>query len=165
MLRYVYGHDETVAQFVAQLIPHAHGRTLTGKAIGVIDDEGKLIAGIVYHQYDPVAETIEITGAALPGSRWLTRETIQRMYQYPFEQLGVQMIVHRTPANTEHLLEQLARRGYMLVKWPRMLGRDRDGVLCLFTSEAWDQCKFNSKRKKPERGNVEFMEWLNEEAA
>jgi len=165
MLRYVYGHDETVAQFVAQLIPHAHGRTLSGKAIGVIDDEGKLIAGVVYHQYDREAGTIEITGAALPGSRWLTRETIQRMYTYPFEQLGVQMIVQRTPADAEHLLEQLARGGYMFVKWPRMLGRDRDGVLCLFTREAWDECKFNSKRKKPERGNVEFMEWLNEEAA
>ncbi len=165
MLRYVYGHDEAVAQFVAQLIPHANGRKLTGKAIGVIDEDGKLIAGIVYHQYDPVAETIEITGAALPGSRWLTRETIARMYAYPFDQLGVQMIVQRTPADAEELLDQLARGGYMFVKWPRMFGRDRDGVLCLFTREAWDECKFNPDRKKPEPDMVEFTEWLNEEAA
>ena len=78
------------------------------------------------------------------------------------------MIVQRTPADAEELLEQLARGGYMFVKWPRMLGRDRDGVLCLFTREAWDECKFNPERKrepKPEPGMVEFDAWLNEEAA
>ena len=140
MLRYVYGHDEVVAQFVAQMIPHVreYSNSMGNcKTIGVIDGDGKLIAGLVYHNYDPVAGHIEITGAALPKSRWLTRETIRRMYSYPFEQIGVQMVVQRTPADNEALLDQLARGGFMFVHWPRLYGRDRDGVICLLTAEEW----------------------------
>ena len=132
-LRYVYGHDEIVAQFVAQMIPHIrdHANAIGNcKTIGVIDQDGKLIAGLVYHGYDPAAQTIEITGAALPKSGWLTRETIRRMYEYPFDQIGVQMIVQRTPADNKHLLGQLTAGGYEFVFVPRMYGRERDGVHC-----------------------------------
>jgi hypothetical protein len=50
MLRYVYGHDEIVAQFVAQMIPHV-GAGFGNAVDRVIDDDGKLIAGVVYHNY------------------------------------------------------------------------------------------------------------------
>jgi len=148
MLRYVYGHDEVVAQFVAQMIPHVreHANAISNcKTIGVIDQDGKLIAGLVYHGYDPVAQTIEITGAALPKSRWLTRETIRRIYEYPFNQIGVQMIVQRTPADNKHLLGQLKAGGYEFVFVPRMYGRDRDGFICLMTSENWAHNPINQR--------------------
>jgi hypothetical protein len=105
MLDYVYGHDQIVARFVADLIPHCHrGFGPNIKAMGVVDEEGKLIAGIVYSNYDPEAETIEISGAALPGKYWLTRGTIERMYVYPFLRCGCQMIYQKTPADNERLL-------------------------------------------------------------
>ncbi|HEY5807741.1 MAG TPA: GNAT family protein [Povalibacter sp.] len=147
-LRYVYGHDEIVARFVAQMIPHIrdHANAMGNcKTIGVIDGDGKLIAGLVYHAYDPPAGRIEITGAALPKSRWLTRETIRRMYRYPFDEIGVQMVVQHTPADNEELLEQLARGGYMFVHYPRMYGRHRDGVICLLTAEEWARNPINQR--------------------
>ena len=69
MLDYVYNYDELVARFVAMLIPHCRRGFGRCKTIGVIDDAGQLIAGLVYHNYDPEAGIIEISGAALPGSR------------------------------------------------------------------------------------------------
>ena len=97
MLDYVYGYDEIVADFVAQLIPHCHrGFGPNIKAVGVVS-EGNLIAGLIYHNWDPEAGSIEISAAALPGQNWLTRETIKRMYQFPFLQLGCQMVVQRVP--------------------------------------------------------------------
>jgi RimJ/RimL family protein N-acetyltransferase len=144
-MQYVYGHDEAVADFVAQLIPHCRERGFgTCKAIGVADEEGALIGGVIYHNYDPEAGVIEISGGAI-NPRWLTRKTIAHMYQYPFLQLGVQMIVQRTPADDERLLRQLAAYGYMFVKVPRMFGRDRDGVLCLLTVEDWENNRFNKR--------------------
>jgi hypothetical protein len=149
MLQYVYEQHEAVAHFVAQLIPHDRGGGGFGncKAIGVLDEHGNAIAGIVYYGYNRHAGTIEIAGAALPKSRWLTRETIRRMYEYPFLQLDVQMIVQRTPADNESLLRQLAAYDYMFVTVPRMFGRDRDGVLCLLTREAWEGNRFNLRFK------------------
>jgi RimJ/RimL family protein N-acetyltransferase len=145
MLDYVYGHDEIVSHFVATLIPHCRrGFGPAAKAIGVID-EGRLIAGIVYHNYDPEAGIIEISGAALPGTYWLSRETLRRMFQYPFHGCRCQMVVQRTPADDERLLGVLARYGYAFVTIPRLFGRDRDGVVCLLTREAWENNKFNQR--------------------
>lgn len=147
MLHYVYGHDQIVADFVAKLIPHAHRGFGNATAIGILDEEGRLIAGLVYHNWDPDAGTIEISGAALPRQKWLTRETIARMYQYPFLQIGVQMIVQRTPADDKRLLRQLSVYGYEFVKHRRMFGRNRDGIICSLTYEDWATNKFNQRLK------------------
>ena len=55
MLDYVYGHDALIADFVARLIPHCRrGFGPNIKAMGVIEG-GDLIAGIVWHNWDPEA--------------------------------------------------------------------------------------------------------------
>ena len=148
MLGYVHGHDQEIAQFVASLIPHCHrGFGPNVKATGVIDEEGRLIAGIVYHNWQPDFGWIEISGAALPGKQWLSRETLKQMYRYPFHVCGCQMVVQLTPADNESLLYMLHRFGYELIKLPRMYGRDRDGVACHLTREAWEANKFCQRFK------------------
>jgi hypothetical protein len=143
MLDYVYGQDEIVAHAVAQMIPHCRERGFGKcKAIGVVNESGNLLAGIVYHNWSPEAGVIELSIAALPKTKWLTRETLYRMFEYPFEQIGVQMVMHLVPADDERLLRQIAIAGHMFIAVPRLFGRDRDAVLCLLTREAWEQCKF-----------------------
>ena len=147
-LDYVYGHDLIVAHFTAQLIPQCQrGFGDNIRAIGVIDAAGNLIAGIVYHNWDPEAGVIELSGAALPGVNWLTRETLKRMFQFPFLQCNCQMVVQRTPADDRRLLGILAAYGYDLVAVPRLFGRNRDGVICCLTREAWAGNKFNRRLK------------------
>jgi hypothetical protein len=167
-MRYLYGHDEIVAHFVSQLIPSCRERGFpsTARAIGVIDDDGLLIAGLVYHNYEPEAEIIEISGAALPKKYWLTRETLRRMYQYPFLQIGCQMVFQRNSANDERLLGMLAAYGYTLIRVPRMLGRDHDGVICTLTYEDWADNRFNRRFKHHlEMPDVRADECATERAA
>lgn len=159
MLQFVYGHDQIIAQFVASLIPHCRaGFGPNVMAIGVVEGQD-LIAGIVYHNFDPGAGIIEMSGAALPGRSWLTRETLKRMYRYPFHVCGCQMTVMRVPADDVRLLRILAAYNYMLIRTPRMFGRDRDGVLCLLTVEDWEANKFNRRLKH------HLIDGLIEEAA
>ena len=154
MLDYVYGYDEIVADFVAQLIPHCHrGFGPNIKAVGVVS-EGNLIAGLVYHNWEPEAGVIEISAAALPGQNWLTRETIKRMYQYPFLQLGCQMVVQRVPADDQRQLYMLSRYNYSFIPFPRLFGRDRDGVICRLTYEDWTANKFNKRLETSSRGSA-----------
>ena len=146
MLDYVYGQDEIVAPFVAQLIPHCRrGFGPNVKTIGVISD-GDLIYGCVYHNYDPEAEIIEMSGAAIPHRQWLTRATLARLYAYPFLELRCQMVVMRVPADNEYLLGILARYGYVFHRINRLFGHDRDGVVCTLTYEDWIDNKFNKPR-------------------
>lgn len=160
MLGYTYDHNLQVADFVASLIPHLGGNSAAFgpnfQTIGVIDESGALIAGLVYSGFDARSGTIEITGSAV-DKRWLTRGTIARMYQYPFVRCRCQMVYQRTPADNEYLLGMLASYDYTFVKVPRMFGRQRDGVLCLLTYEDWANNKFNKRLKHhlPETATME----------
>ena len=144
MLRYVYGYDQLVADFVAGLIPHARRGFSNVRAIGVINEIGQLIAGMVYHNWDPDAGILEMSGAS-KDPQWLTRQTLARIYHVPFVKAQCQMTVMRVPEDDERLLRQLAVYGYVFVKVPRMFGRERNGVLCLLTYEAWAANKFNKR--------------------
>ena len=145
MLDYVYGHDEVIAQFVAQLIPAARGRSFGAcSAIGVLND-GKLVAGVVYNNFRRDAGVIEMTTAALPRSGWLSRETLRRIYGYPFVQLDCQMVMLHVAADNAPLLRQLAALGHAFIRIPRLYGRDADCVLCLLTREAWADSKFGKR--------------------
>lgn len=156
MYRYVYGRDDVVAPFVAQLIPHVRKRGFGGDArtLGVINEQGQLVAGVVYNNYDDDARLIEMHGAAI-DPMWLRRETLQRMYGYPFDQLGVQMLLMRTPVENTRVLRQLAAYNYTFIKVPRMFGRGQDGVLCLLTYEDWVANKFNKRLKHHLDGPLE----------
>ena len=150
MLEYTYAHSQVVAQFVAQLIPavRQYGFGPNIKAFGIIQGD-KLIAGMVYHNYDPGAGVIEMSGAALPGYYWLTRETLRRMYSYPFRELGCQMVLMRVAADDSRLLRQLAALNYSFITVPRLFGRNKDAVACLLTREAWQENKFNKHIEPP----------------
>lgn len=142
MLEYVYGHNELIADFVSKLIPELYGRSLAraSTAFGIVKN-GDLIAGMVYHNWMPECGTIEMSGAAI-DPHWLTAETLRRMYQYPYLQLDCQLTYMRVAADNERLLRQLAAFNYTFIRMPRMLGRDRDAVLCQLTREAWEENKF-----------------------
>ena len=148
MLQYDYEHHEGVAGFVAALTGLRRGFGKC-KAIGVLKDN-RPIAGIVYHNYNPEAGIIELVAGALPKTVWMTRETIWRVYEYPFLQLKCQMVMQLTPAENERLLRQAAAVGYMFIKFPRAFGRDRDGVICLLTREAWEDSKIIQRAKPRE---------------
>src|SRR4029078_11362235 len=113
--------------------------------IGAIDAQGSLIAGLVYHGYQPEAGVIEISGAALPRKYWMTRETLRQMYAYPFLQLRCQMVVNRVPADDERQLYMMSRFGYSLIPVPRMLGRGRGGVVGTLTIDDWVANRFNQR--------------------
>ena len=136
MLNFVYDHDEEIARFIGQLAPPAGGGFGRHKTIGVIDMEGRLIAGLVYFNYDPNAGVIEM-GAAAITPRWFNRLTYRRMFEYPFITCGCQMVFTRVRAADERLLSQFARMNFNLTLIPRMYGRDEDGVICTITDDQW----------------------------
>ena len=69
------------------------------------------------------------------------------MFRYPFFVCGCQMVVQRTPADDQKLLYVLSKFGYDFVTLPRLFGRDRDGVVCYLTREAWEANKFCQRFK------------------
>jgi RimJ/RimL family protein N-acetyltransferase len=148
-LKYLYGQDELVANFVAAMIPHARvfgfGKS---KAIGVCENN-ELISGIVFHNLAPEAGLMELSAAALPGRQWCTRETLRQMYNYCFIQCGCQQVVNKVLASDERHLRELAALGYRLIAIPRLFGRDKDGVIALLTDDDWREGKIFRRINRP----------------
>jgi RimJ/RimL family protein N-acetyltransferase len=149
MLDYVFGQDKIVADFVASLIPECRERGF-GKcaAIGIVNEEGMLLGGLVYRNWCPEVGTIEVSGAAVPGTNWLSRRTVNIMYDYPFYQVGVQMVIKTTMADNAIVLRIMAAVGFSLHKIKRLGGRDRDGVVGTLTVEDWEASPYNLKNRK-----------------
>ena len=97
----IFGHDGEIAQWVADRIPHVKTSFGPCSSIGVAAC-GRLIAGIVYHDYQPGHGTIQISMAA-ESPLWARRPTIAALLHYPFRQLKVFKVwtaipVDNTPA-------------------------------------------------------------------
>ena len=151
MLDYVFGHDQLVAEFVASLIPECRTRGFGKcKAIGIVNEKGQLLGGLVYRNWCPEVGTIEISGAAVPGTNWLSRRTVNIMYDYPFYQVGCQMVIKTTMADNFIVLRIMAAVGFSLHTIKRLGGRDRDGVVGTLTVEQWEESPYNVKRRRPE---------------
>ena len=152
MLDYVFGHDEIVAKFVASLIPECRERGF-GKcaAIGIVSPTGELLGGLVYRNWCPEVGTIEISGAAVPGTNWLSRRTVNIMYDYPFYQVGCQMVIKTTMADNAIVLRIMSAVGFALHYVVRLGGRDRDGVLGTLTVEQWEASPYNFNRNRKRR--------------
>lgn len=135
-----------MAKFVADLIPQVreHGFGAC-RAIGVINSDGLLIGGMVFHHYWPEAGTIEFSGAALTP-KWLTRSILDAMFGYAFDGVGVQMLVTRNSAANTRLHRQLTAYGFDRFDIPRMFGRDKDGVYWTLTEETFRAGRFRVRQ-------------------
>lgn len=105
VLHTLYGHDRDIAHWVAERIPHLrprlqhfeHGMVFGPcAAIGVVDDLGALIAGVVFHGYDPFTGNIEVSCAS-DTPRWGNREIFREILRYPFSQLSCTRCTAVTP--------------------------------------------------------------------
>ena len=150
-LRYIYGQDELVADFVARSkiasgFAKYAGYPKNARAIGIANSDNELIAGLVYFNFNPEAETIEFSVEALPRKmlkeRWLTPTTLAVMFQYPFLHCGCQMLITRTSARAVHVHRMLEAMNFELTVIARAGGRNEDGVIATLTDDAWLNSKF-----------------------
>jgi len=81
--------DETVKQWVADRTGCEIGEKTT--AIGGINTQGEIVAGVVYDHY--TGESISST-FAVADKKGLSKRFIKEIFKYPFEQLGVKKIIN-----------------------------------------------------------------------
>jgi RimJ/RimL family protein N-acetyltransferase len=87
----LYDRDKQVADWVAERIPdvaEAYNNFGECRAIGVLSDSKRIICGVVFHDYAPIAETMQLSVAA-SNPMWARKETIKQLLSYPFEQLNL----------------------------------------------------------------------------
>ena len=80
----IFGADRQVAEWVRERVPgylvRPNSRSL-GIALG-----NRMVGGVVYEGWNGV--NVEGTIASEPGQVWLNRDTLHRIFAYPFVDLG-----------------------------------------------------------------------------
>ena len=137
----LYGHSAVVAEFVSRMIPGSGRGFGTCTAIGIIDDDGKLVAGLVYHNWYPETGVIEMSVAAI-NKRWITRTVLRAIFAYPFGQLDCQLVVFRVAPADKALRRILKAVGATEHVIPRLRGRNEAEVIITLADDAWKNSKF-----------------------
>lgn len=104
---------------------------------------GGLAAVVLYHDYNPEAETICMSAAA--SGQWLDSETLYKMHAYPFNELHSQAIILQVSENNERMLRIARAFGYKTYLIPRMRGRGEAEVLCVLYDDVWRDNKFTKR--------------------
>lgn len=145
-MKLLFGHSDAVERFVAGLIPRCADGFGPCQAIGVIDNDGKLIAGWVWHGWDPSAETMEFSGASI-NPHWMTQDILHALFSYAFDEVKCQMVLTRNSESNKRLHRQLARYGFTRWDVPRLFGRGENGVFWTLTDDAWRANNFHPGTK------------------
>lgn len=105
----VFGHDRSVAAWVADRIPEMSAFPDSAVAIGVADGQ-TLIGGVVYSHYS--GADISMHQAGEPG--WLNRERLDVFFAYPFRQLGCRRVTGLVARKNKHARSIVERLGFKL---------------------------------------------------
>lgn len=143
-MKVLHGHSTEVADFVSRLIPRCAEGFGPCYGIGIINDEGLLVAGWVYHGWDVPAQTIEFSGASITP-KWMTRQILHELFSYAFDFLGCQMVMTRNSAHNTRLHRQLSAYGFTRHDVPRLFGRQEDGVVWFLTDDQFRASRFYLK--------------------
>lgn len=134
----VWGDNATVAEFVRQVC--GESRSFGDcQAMGVINSDGNLVAGVVFHNWNPESEVIEVSAGAI-DSRWATREVLRTGFGYAFS--FCQMVVARTHEDNATVRRLWKAFGAQEVIIPRLRGRTASEAILTLTDDAWANSRF-----------------------
>ncbi|QAX31314.1 GNAT family protein [Leisingera sp. NJS204] len=137
----VYDYPEAVKAFVAAGI-FTPGRSFgPASAIGFATAEKGLVAGIVYHNFEPDAGVIEMSAFSTRRD-WVSKSRLALLFQYPFEQLGCRAVVARHSEHNRRTRRIWAALGAEQTLVPDLRGPNEAEVIAVLTREAWHGSKF-----------------------
>ena len=80
----IVSNPARVYAFVNSIMP----MQLVGGMKGLgLERDGELVAGVLYEGYN--GRNVWMHVAAIPGSRWMTRDFLRYCFRYPFDEMGV----------------------------------------------------------------------------
>lgn len=140
MISVLYGHDLSVTSFVRQIVGNPAVRFEGARAIGVLEGE-LLIAGAVFHDWNPAAGTIEMSIAAV-SRRWLQRSVIAAFARYLFEGVRARLAVMRTSDKNRPACRIAEALGFTPHRIPELRGPGEAEVIYTLTAEDWQSGRF-----------------------
>lgn len=127
-------------RFVAALLGFERGFG-PNASMGFHDRNGDLVAGVVFHNWQPEYGVIEVSAAAL-SPKWLTRARMNTVAEYVFDGIECRMVVARHSERNTIARKLWDRLGAREIRMPKLRGPDEDEMVALLTREEWKASRF-----------------------
>lgn len=138
----VYG--AAVHDFVAANIPGCERGFGECQAIGFMDG-GRIVAGVVYHNWSPETGVIELSAASVKR-RWLNRSRLSEIFAYPFDRLQCRIAVARIAEGNRtarRIWRSLGADEYII---PALRSPTEAEVIYTLARETWQAGRFKGTR-------------------
>lgn len=135
--------NAAISTWVKDQIWPGQDRTFGPCACLAMFRDRRIVAGLVFHNWEPDAGIAEYSGAALPGANWMTSDILKAAAGYLFDGLRCQMIYARVRPENKKLQRLLELSGHKRHVIPRFAGRDRDGLIYTLTDDDWKVSRLN----------------------
>lgn len=145
----LFGFDEEVAQWVAKRIP-LFTPSADAVALGVVA-KGELVAGVVFERWNGVHVEASI---AADNAIWASRNTLFRLFNYPFNQLGCEAISVLVPSSNLQSLNLATKLGFEPEAIVRYAAHDGSSMVVLKMFK--DNCRWigNHGKRKQRTGSA-----------
>lgn len=122
-------HEHTCA-FVQKMagMPRGFGESTSMAWLDDATDPPRMVGAAVFHNYQPEAGVIELSGAGLPGVPWMTPATFHVVFDYAFKTCDCQLVVSRNEPGARQL-RIWKKLGASFYEIPHLRGRDRGEVI------------------------------------
>jgi len=146
--------NDGIAAFVGARIEGGYRGFGRHMSMGVVEGD-QLLAGVIFHNYNPEAQVIEFT-AASSTERWLTRPVLWAMFNYAFNDASCQMVVLRVSElnrtwNGRGIRRILRAYGFTETRIDGLRGRGIAEMVYTLTDEAWASNGFHRQHAKEAR--------------
>lgn len=143
---------DCVAEFVARNIPGCERGFGPCQAMGFLDG-GRIVAGIVYHNWSPETQVIEMSASALRAN-WLNKSRLSAIFAYPFDEIKCRMVVARISEHNRtarRIWRSIGSDEYII---PQLRSPTEAEVIYTLRRDQW----LNSKFMREEHGQAERAE-------
>ena len=152
-MRVLFGCSELIASWVRARIPFMDPDGFGPcQALGVVASDGRLLGGVVFHNWNEHYKSMEVSCAA-DSAKWLTKNIIRGILSYPFQQMNINRLSSATRTDdfrTRHVLDAL---GFSFEGVGRGLFGDCDGVSYSLLADEWRAGRFGPQFAQKEAVN------------
>jgi RimJ/RimL family protein N-acetyltransferase len=146
-MNFIYGNktnpevNKFLCEFVGQMVfgqPNDFGPC---GSLGICEEKD-IVAGVVFHGWQPEYGVIEISAAAVNPS-WFCKRSIREIMKICFEQHGCQQIVSRMATDNDRAIKIYEFLCFKKILLPNMRGKGKNEYLMILTADEWRENKMN----------------------
>lgn len=136
----VWDYPQEIASFVSHGLWGDNRGFGKCQAVGFVDGD-ELVAGVVFHNYDPWSGVIELS-AYSKHRKWLNKTNLKAIFGYPFDQLNCRLCVARISEKNTRTLRIWRAFGAVLTPIPDLRGEGEAEVVAVLHRDTWKNSKF-----------------------